>query len=329
MKIIHDISLTGRTVRCGGMAVKALFPADGKSLWVDVEAASAYQDTAGSVPAVYGQGIARIDDLGPNGLNAIQSSATTRPLLGRAPVSAAEGGAIDQGEGPAFLRFDLTDDSLSHALASGLAGDLMVFGRSGSWLARDLSVASGGSLEIGPTSASSAVQGFLHAVGDIAGWVAVDRSLSTAEQAALISRFRLRGARGLLVPGPELLGNQDFSDGTTGWSLSGGWSISGGIATHVGATGGSDLIQNGVLKPNTAYLMTFEINEVRSASVLYVRVGSGLYIEVQSGMAVGTHDLVVRTGADISVGLTLRAGNQSDVDFNSVSLRELRAQEDW
>jgi hypothetical protein len=81
--------------------------------------------------------------------------------------------------------------------------------------------------------------------------------------------------------------------------------------------------------PNTSYLVSFEITEVRSSSVLYVRGGSGLYIEVQTDMTVGTHTLVVRTAADVSAGLTLRAGGGSDMDFNSVSLRELRPKEDW
>ena len=266
--------------------------------------------------------------MSPNGLNAIQSSATARPLLGRAPVSAAEGGVIDQGEGPAFLRFDLTDDSLPHVLASGLSGDLIVFGRNGSWIARDLSVTSGGSLEIGPNSTFDAIQGFMHAVGDIAGWVAVDRSLSAAEQAALISRFRLRGARGLLAPGPDLLTNGDFTDAATGWSLSGGWSISGGNATHSGPSG-SDLTQTGVLSANTAYLVSYEIAEVRAASTLYVRVGAGGYVVVVNGMTTGAQSLVVRTGEDVLDGFKLRAGAGSDVDFTHVSLRELRPEEDW
>jgi hypothetical protein len=83
MKVIHDISLTGRAVQCRGMAAEALFPADGRSLWVDVEATSAFQDTAGTIPAAYGQSVARIDDIGPNGLNGLQNSTTARPLLGR------------------------------------------------------------------------------------------------------------------------------------------------------------------------------------------------------------------------------------------------------
>lgn len=328
MKVIHDISLTGRPVRCGGMAVEALFPADGKSLWVDVDATSAFQDTAGTVPAVYGQSVARIDDMGPNGLNALQSSATARPLLGRAPVSAAEGGVIDQGEGPAFLRLDLTDDSLSHSLASGLAGDLIVFGRSGSWIVRDLSVSPSGALSIGPSSASGAVQGMLHAVGDITGWVGLDRALSDAELAALISYFRLRGARGLLVTGPELLSNNDFTNGSADWTLGAGWSIANGLAIHVPASG-SDLVQTGVLTPYTTYFVSLDIAQVRQASLVYVRLGSTIYTQVGDIMTAGTRSVILRTSADVSTGFVLRAGGPSDVDFNGVSLRELRAKEDW
>lgn len=328
MKVIHDISLTGRAVQCRGMAVEALFPADGGSLWVDVEATSAFQDTAGTILAAYGQSVARIDDMGPNGLNGLQNSTTARPLLGRAPVSAAEGGVIDQGEGPAFLRFDLADDSLSHNLASGIAGDLIVFGRNGSWLARGLSVSPGGVLSIGPRSASGTVQGMLHAVGDIAGWVALDRALSDAEQAALISHFRLRGARGLLVPGPELLSNNAFSGGSADWTLGTGWSVVGGLATHVPPSG-SDIVQTGVLMPFRTYLVSFDIAQVRQTSLFYVRLGSTLYTQVGDIMTAGTRSVILRTGADVSAGFMLRAGGPSDVDFNSVSLRELRAEEDW
>ena len=88
-----------------------------------------------------------------------------------------------------------------------------MLGRSGSWIVRDLSASPSGALSIGPSSASGAVQGMLHPVGDIAGWVGLDRALSDAELAALISYFRLRGARGLLVTGPELLSNNDFTNG--------------------------------------------------------------------------------------------------------------------
>jgi hypothetical protein len=75
------------------------------------------------------------------------------------------------------LRLDLTDDSLSHSLASGLAGDLIVFGRSGSWIVRDLSVSPGAALSIGPSSASGAVQGMLHGLEILpAGWLSIARS---------------------------------------------------------------------------------------------------------------------------------------------------------
>jgi hypothetical protein len=49
--------------------------------------ARVFSDDAGTTPATYGGSVARVDDIGPNGRNAVQSSSSLRPLLGRAPVA--------------------------------------------------------------------------------------------------------------------------------------------------------------------------------------------------------------------------------------------------
>ncbi|MBZ0129621.1 MAG: hypothetical protein K8F59_10940 [Rhodobacteraceae bacterium] len=287
-----------------------------------------FQDVEGASPAGFGDSIARVDDKSPNAMDAKQASVASRPLLGRAPIGASATGQIDQGSGLPFLRFDLTDDKLSHSFSAGFSGDVMLFGRSGSWMAHGVSITSGGVLEIGPNGVTGALQDILNALGDIVGWVAVDRSISPAEQADLVNYYRARGAKGLLVAGPELLTNGDFSAGVSGWNLGPGWSVGGGVATHVPPSG-SDIVQFGCLAPNTSYLITINIAAVRVASFQYVKTGSPGYNIVKSGMTVGNHTVAVRTGANPVPDLTLRAGGPSDVDFNSVSLRELRPQEDW
>ena len=95
---------------------------------------------------------------------------------------------------------------------------------------------------------------------------------------------------------------------------------------HVPASG-SDLVQNDVLTPYSTYFVSLDIPQVRQASLVYVRLGSTIYTQVGDLMTAGTRSVLLRTGADMSTGFVLRAGGPSDVDFNGVSLRELRAKE--
>jgi hypothetical protein len=120
-------------------------------------------------------------------------------LLGRAPLGAAPGGAVDQGSGPAYLRFDLVDDRLVHTFPAGFDGDILIFGRSGSWVQEGVTVAAGGTLTIGPNAVPGAPGGLLAALGDIVGWLPVGRTTTQAERNKMRDYYMARGAKGFLV----------------------------------------------------------------------------------------------------------------------------------
>lgn len=98
----------------------------------------------------------------------------------------------------AFIRFDLSDDVLPAQFPDGFTGDVMVFGRQGSWLERGVTVAAAGSLNIGPDTITGGPAGLLAALGDIVGWVAVGRGLTAPEVNRLMQYHKARGAGDLL-----------------------------------------------------------------------------------------------------------------------------------
>lgn len=99
---------------------------------------------------------------------------------------------------PAYMRFDLADDILPTIIPDGGTFDVMVFGRNGSWIEREVTITAGGSLNIGPTTITGGPAGLLAALGDIVGWLAVDRSLSGTEIARLMTYHKARSAADLL-----------------------------------------------------------------------------------------------------------------------------------
>lgn len=131
---------------------------------------------------------------------------------------------------PRFIRFDLSDDVLPTNFTNGFTGDVLVFGRKGSWVERDLTIAAGGNLNIGPQTFTGAPAGMLPALGDIVGWTAVDRTLDEDEIARAVAYHRQKGAKGLLVPGPELSGQIENLD-IAPWVKLAGATISGNEVT--------------------------------------------------------------------------------------------------
>ena len=239
----------------------------------------------------------------------------------------------------AFLRFDLSDDVMPTVFPDGLEGDLMIFGRKGSWIQRDVSIAPGSNLNIGPTTIPNGPSGLMAALGDIVGWTAVNRTLSATEVNRLVSYHRGRGAKGLLVPGPELVVNGDFSAGGDGWDFVPGVTFSGGLATYLGGNDADRLRQFVPDLSTTAfYLMNVEVPTVRAGRPRIEWKGSGL-----SGTDIGFADWITanvgtRSGIIQYPGggreISFRATNffigpdSHDWDVGSVSLRELIPQEE-
>lgn len=171
----------------------------------------------------WGGNVATITDLSPNDRAIAQPNVSQQGRLGRAPIGAAPSATLDGGSGPAFVRLDLFDDVYPTPLAGGTY-DVLVAGRGGCWIERDVVIAPGGNLNIGPGTIAGRRAGILSALGgnsgvwaDIVGVVPIDRTIGPDELARLVGHARARGAKGLLVPGPELIVNGTFDTNTDGW----------------------------------------------------------------------------------------------------------------
>lgn len=104
-----------------------------------------------------------------------------------------------------FLRLDLSDDRYATTFAAGGTFDVLVAGRGGIWVERDVVIAPGGSLTVGPDAINGLSPGVLSALGgnpgvwaDIVGVSAVDRAISGGELAQLLSYYKARGAGDLM-----------------------------------------------------------------------------------------------------------------------------------
>lgn len=97
-----DLSLAQRPRR---FDPRALFAAGGGGAWYEARPDAAFQDSAGTVPAAWGQPVGRLVDLSGNGNHAVQTQAAARPVLARDPG------------GYGYLLFDGVDDCLKALFA--------------------------------------------------------------------------------------------------------------------------------------------------------------------------------------------------------------------
>ncbi len=309
-----------------GFSPTALFAQGEMGCVLSADTSDVFSDVDGQIPASFGHSLARIDDLSVNALHAIQPAAALRPLLGRAPSGAAPGGAIDQGSGSAFIRFDLADDVMPVSFPDGGTFDVMVFGRQGSWIARDVTITPSSSLNIGPLSFTGAAAGVLPVLGDIVGWIAVDRTLTNAEIARLVQYYMAQGAKGLLVPGPELNRDPDFNDASK-WATPGGWSVSSGTASISNAEGQFNLRDNSApVVPGSVHLVTVDISSISGGELVAFENGNNDSINFPA--VTGTHTALIRLKSGGNT-IAVRPSLGTTVIVNSFSLRELRPEEDW
>lgn len=341
MKVITDFSVSSRPLRVGaGFTPRSLFAQGaGGVYWSAAQPDRVFADTPASAPGLFGHSVARVNDLSPNERNAVQASAALRPLLGRAPVDAPPGGAIDQGSGPAFIRFDLADDVLPITFPDGGTFDVMVFGRKGSWIARDVEIAAEGSLNIGPTTITGGPAGLLTALGDIVGWTAVDRTLTEAEVNRLVQFHKARGAKGLLVPGAELLPNpgdpfttlDDWQNSADRAVLS---LVDGAVRAQRDAGAQARVGQNYSAVDGGVYFATAEIDHVSGADSTVFSFAGGIGTStsnIETARANAARGLVFVNpfGAGSRVARVQFPDDLSTVDIRRISVRELRPQEDW
>lgn len=142
-----------------------------------------------------------------------------------------------------FVRFDLSDDRLDTVLQQAVTGDIIIAGRNGS-IIEPVSYAANTTFQLGPTSYTGGTPGILRAIGDVVGYTLIGRSTTELERNKLMDFYKFRGAKGLLVPGPELR--------TATATVNGGWTESGGIVTAPGTTGTTDNVAFVLSSPTVA-----------------------------------------------------------------------------
>lgn len=213
----------------------------------------------------------------------------------------------------------------------GFKGTALVAGRNGTLV--ESVVLPDGNFTLGPTAVtSSGVPGLLRAVGDIVGYNLINKTLSAKERKYLIEYYKDRGAKGLLVPGPELVINGGFNT-TDSWTGTSDWIISDGkINVNNGANGGY-LGQLGVFTAGKQYSIQLDHN---------IQVGQIMLTTWSSGVAAGTRTFIQRNIAGSATYRTvfIATYNGSFVigtentavttcSIDNVSIKELRPEEEW
>jgi hypothetical protein len=219
---------------------------------------------------------------------------------------------------PGFLRFDLVDDTMPVEFPPGFDGDLLIFGRSGSWVQEGVSVAPGGTLTIGPRSVPGGPAGLLAALGDIVNWLPVSRATSAAERAKMLDYYAPRGAAGYLTVGPELVTNGDFATDTD-WTKGTDWTIGSGVATKTAGTA-AGLDQAIALVAGERYLLTFDLT--RTAGTLTPQFTGGTEVS-GSGRTVSGSYAEVLTAVSGNDTLRLNGNATFAGTVDNVSLKLL------
>ena len=174
-----------------------------------------------------------------------------------------------------YIRYDHVDDKLPQAYPEAKTGDLLICGRDGSWIDRDVSVAAGGSLSVISGKDSPKTPGIAPALGDIVGSLHAPRTLNDYEIAKLTEYWQERGAKGLLVPdGVELVTNGGF-DTDTDWTKGANVTISGGVVNA--STGTALVTQNMPVTVGEFHLMTLDYN---------MTSGSRIRIDTEGSLAI-------------------------------------------
>ena len=234
-------------------------------------------------------------------------------------------------------RLDLSDDWFDTVLPQAVTGDVVIAGRNGTVIV-PASYAAGATFRLGPTSYTGGVPGILRAVGDVVGWMMVGRTLTEAERKWLLGYYKERVAKGLLVPGPELVVNGDFSGGTTGWTgnANSTLSVSDGVMTVSGSVGTVTAYQTIPVTQGRAYRIDGRLRKDTAATAaisLLNNIGTGLvYAEIlYSASVLEEKSLCFISSITGSMFLNLRVygGGTGAFKADAVSVKELRPEEDW
>lgn len=245
--------------------------------------------------------------------------------VGASNLDVTEAGVPSYG----FVRPDLSDDVLPFTIPA-IDGDIVIAGRDGTWI--EPAAPSAGTFEVGPTTYTGGTPGILSAVGDIVGMSLIDKTLTEAERQRVIRYYQSRGAKGLLVPGPELVANGTFDTDTSGWTQIGVGSFvwdNGTIACSDVA--GNDCNAQTTFTSVSGRFYEFRWTVVSSNGGWLSRIrNSNDYSHPYTFGGLGDYSVIFMasvTGTN-TVNL-LAADTDTTTVFDNISVKELRPEEDW
>lgn len=286
--------------------------------------ATLFQDADGTTPAVPGSPVGLVLDKSGNGINLSQPTVAAQPTLQ-----------------PPGLRFDLADDALTTTLPQAINGDLLIAGTKGS-IIEPVSYTAGSTFALGVDTYTGGTPGILRAIGPIVGVVLLDRAFTEDEKTQLIDYYKARGAKGLLVEGPELVVNpgNPFTE-TTGWTaLNSSLSVEDG-ALRVAKTNTNGQARSSISSSSGGfYKYKATLKGRTTTSTVWFQLGptAGSSTILDRTVVPGTTPVVspitvdgVVTSPSSSIHIALYSANTTGQydDWSEVSIRELRPQEDW
>ena len=233
-----------------------------------------------------------------------------------------------------FIRFDLSDDRLDTVLPQAVTGDVVIAGRNGSVITPH-SYAANTTFQLGPTSYTGGTPGILRAIGDVVGWQFIDKTMTPAERERLMRFYKRRGAKGLLVEGPNLVTNGSFDTDATGWLPFVGATLSvvGGALSIVSGGQQSEARQQiNTVAGKWHRLVADFINVSSRGGISIGSTSGGSEIGIISPIAAtSTQSLFFLATGPVS-HLTLRVRDPSvgnEARYDNVSVRAFIPEEDW
>lgn len=181
-----------------------------------------------------------------------------------------------------FARYDLTDDLSTIIMTLAQTGDVLLFGRNGSWIEPGRVFAAASRLQIGVTG-TSVTPGILRALGDLVGIVAIGRTLTSDERDRALRYFQAAGAAGWLTLGPNLWADSGHTVTSAAWTNNGD-----GTFTASGGTGPLGF-NPGLSIMGRQYLGKFEVVSRSGGSVNLPYDGAGLNQAAVTSVGVFQH----------------------------------------
>ncbi len=228
------------------------------------------------------------------------------------------------------LVYDLADDNLTTTLPQAINGDILIAGTKGS-IIEPVSYAAGSTFTLGPDTYTGGTPGIMRAIGNIVGVVLIDRTLTQSERENLLRHYKGKGAKGLLVPGPELVTNPNDP---VSYEL-------------VGGSEASLTVEDGWLKVTRSAITTGAYLAVSGAGFYHyafsvkpgtvnaqVRIGTGFnqtaYLNAVYNSETERQLVIEATSTTPTITFGVPSTSAGDTTFfRDLSIRELRPQEDW